>query len=197
MDVLSNQPLPGQPLESRVVSGPGAKLAADREPIGSEASELVNLPNLLQTKWASFLSNYSWQIFATFTFKDETHPEAADKAFRHWAKLVDHSNGWRHRSKSTYARRMIWARGLEWQKRGVIHFHSLIGNLPYERTSQVQRTLMGKQWFDMKNTGFAKVDLYDGRTSAAEYITKYCAKGGEVDLSPSLKLPDLVGIVER
>ena len=162
-----------------------------------DPSGATGSPKTLKSNWSEFLTRYDWQLFATFTFKEETHPESAVKAFRHWACEMDKSNGYRHRSRTTYNRRCTWARGLEWQKRGVLHFHALIGNLPYERTSQAQRLLLSAQWLGMGNTGFAKVDAFDGRGEAGAYIAKYCAKGGEIDLSPNLALPDLVGVAER
>jgi hypothetical protein len=199
MDVRSDLFLAGtiEPAESRDGAGsflPGIELVF---PIASGPSVTVRRSPLpIEKQWVALLGSWRWQWFATFTFKEETHPEAAAKAFRHWTKLLDESNGFRHRSLSTHSRRCIWARGLEWQRRGVIHFHVLIGNLPIQTHTRLAREGWAAAWLAMGNTGFAKIDAFDSRDVGLAYIAKYCAKGGEVDVSDTLKRPDLVGTVE-
>jgi hypothetical protein len=165
--------------------------------IVSGLSETVRrLPKPIEKQWVALLGSWRWQWFATFTFKDETHPEAAAKVFRHWTRKLDESNGFRAGRMSTYSRRCIWARGLEWQRRGVIHFHVLIGNLPYLINQRSSREAWASAWLELGNTGFAKIDAFDSQDAGLGYIAKYCAKGGEVDVSDTLRRPDLVGIAE-
>jgi hypothetical protein len=176
----------------------GSFLPGEVASIASGLSESVKRPQLpIEKDWIAFLRRWNWQWFATFTFKDETHPEAAAKAFRHWVKLLDEANGYRQRSLSTHSRRCVWARGLEWQKRGVIHFHVLIGNIPHEICTRVLREAWAAAWLGMQNTGFAKIDAFDQADAGLGYIAKYCAKGGEVDVCDQLRSPDLVGIAGR
>ncbi len=154
-------------------------------------------PLPIEKQWIALLARWQWQWFATFTFEEETHPEAAVKAFRHWTKLLDESNGYRQRSSSTHSRRCIWARGLEWQKRGVIHFHALIGNIPYTYASLSVCRIWQETWFEMQNTGICRIEPVAQTEASAAYISKYCAKGGEIDLCDHLRVSDLVGTAER
>jgi hypothetical protein len=166
--------------------------------IASGLSESVRrIPLPLEIQWVELLKRWDWQWFATFTFKDEKHPEAAAKVFRHWIKALDRASGYRERSVSTYSRRCVWARGLEWQKRGVIHFHVLLGNLPHPVCTRAGREFWAAFWLELGNTGYAKIDSFDQHEAGLAYVSKYCAKGGEVDVSPNLALPDLVGTAER
>jgi hypothetical protein len=152
----------------------------------------------LQKAWVTLLTNYDWQWFATFTFKDAKHPESADKSFRYWAKQLSLAAGYKPRAPLTHKRRVVWARGLEWQKRDVLHFHALIGNLPYEYSARAVREAWSMAWLEMGKTGFARVDLVNDITNASGYVAKYCAKGGEIDISPNLAvaLPDLSGSID-
>jgi hypothetical protein len=141
---------------------------------------------LIPQAWASLISRYDWQWFATLTFRDHIHPEAASKAYRHWLALLDKSNGFRYRSRKTHKRRCVWVRGLEWQKRGVLHFHALIGNLPLPLHAREQRDAWGNAWCSMGNTGFAYIEGVGQTDVVGKYIAKYAAKGGEVDVSHNL-----------
>lgn len=130
------------------------------------------------TDYGKFLSPYSFDWFSTFTFKDHIHPEAADKAFRVWlSKLNTHLYGrkWRERQPNG----VRWARGLEWQKRGVIHYHCLItgvkGAIP---------SVWSDVWHITMGMGFADiVPLNRDQEAVKAYIVKYVCKGGELDFS--------------
>jgi len=124
----ARRPEPAKPVDPESVqshrSGSSFLRVGDLvEPIASGLREPVRRERLpIETAWVKFLTNYEWQWFATFTFKDATHPEAADKRYRFWTKLLDDSNGYRPQRKQTHKRRCMWVRGLEWQKRDVLHF---------------------------------------------------------------------------
>jgi len=133
--------------------------------------------------WEGLLDRYAWDWFATYTFADSIHPEAADKLFRVWAsklnRLVAGSN-WHKRPADT----VRWARGLEWQKRGVLHYHALL----YTRQGlnlQAYRFEWAAKWQQLAG-GFSKILPCDSATAVRAYIAKYCGKGGEVDLSLDL-----------
>lgn len=143
--------------------------------------------------WEGLLDRYAWDWFGTFTFADEVHPEAADKLFRVWASKLNRElagSYWPKRPQDT-AR---WARGLEWQKRGVLHYHALL----YSRqglNQQLHRVEWAARWRDLAG-GFAKILSCDTARAVRNYVAKYCGKGGEVDLSPNLPdvLPGCVGV---
>jgi hypothetical protein len=138
-----------------------------------------------------FLKDYEWQWFATLTFKEAIHPEAAGKKFKLWTKLLDESHGVKPRKPLDHPSRCHWARGLEWQKREVLHFHALLGNVPTDLNTRAHRRVVEESWLSLDACGFARVELVESGAGAVQYVTKYCAKGGEIDLSPNLPLPQL------
>ena len=135
----------------------------------------------LMDQWIIFLEQAEWQWFCTFTFRDPIHPEAADKLFRLWI---------RHLNRAAYGPRwdkkphgcVSWVRALEWQKRGVLHYHALVACVP-ER-EHMQKDKWGDKWNEW--AGFARVDSYRSGGVIA-YITKYILKGGEIDISKNMK----------
>lgn len=80
---------------------------------------------------------------------------------------------------------VIWARGLEYQKRGVIHFHALVGRVP----EKVGRFDYMKRWEML--AGYARIFPYDPAKGARYYLGKYVAKGGEIDVGGPLQIGDL------
>lgn len=146
--------------------------------------------SVLSAAWVELLGRYEWAWFATFTFKEEVHPEAADKRFRVWASQLAESylgRNWRRKKE----RAPQWVRGLEWQKRHVLHYHALVTNLPRQYINRDWRSLWAAAWFNLGNTGFARIDPCNGRDEVYEYLSKYVTKGGEIDFSPSLNLAAL------
>lgn len=130
---------------------------------------------LLRPEWG-------WDWYGHLTFKDEIHPEAADKIFMKWVHNIN-----RHIFGSRYWNRLdrdgvLWARGLETQKRGVIHYHFLMSRVPGE----VKRLVMMDAWNSM--AGFARIYPFEAGKGAEYYICKYAAKGGEIDFGGPLSL---------
>lgn len=145
------------------------------------------LPSPIENAWIDFLKVHDWRWFGTFTYKDPIHPEAADKQFRLWAKRLDERNGVQSRKPADHYRRCMWVRGLEWQKRNVLHYHALIGNIP-AFSGQDERALSELEWLTISG-GFARIEQIESVESSIAYCAKYTAKGGEVDFSANLK-PD-------
>ena len=83
----------------------------------------------------------------------------------------------------------MWGRiaAVEYQKRGVIHFHILMTGVKSAR----RLTYMDK-WLGMgEKNGFARVEPVDSRVAVSRYLSKYVAKDGEMFFSENL--PDLRG----
>lgn len=133
--------------------------------------------------WEALLDRYVWEWFATFTFKDRVHPESADKLFRVWMSKLQRSvagSRWFNKPQDT----VRWARGLEWQRRGVLHYHALL----FHRRSLFQVADMRRfqgVWEDLTSS-FCRIYPCDSGAAVRAYIAKYCGKGGEVDISPDL-----------
>lgn len=128
--------------------------------------------------YARFLAPHRFEWFCTFTFKDRVHPEAADKKFRVWVnKLNLYLYGRKWRERSPFG--VKWCRALEWQKRGVIHYHALVFGV---------RGAIASDWRDVwhigMGEGFADIEqLPDDQEAAKAYCSKYITKGGELDYS--------------
>lgn len=148
----------------------------------------------LSDAWRDFLVQFPWEWFCTLTFRDEIHPEAASKAFRYWVALINKDifgNNWRRARRARGG--LHWVCALEWQKRGVLHFHALVGGdrsvTGYAEDSLyvADRQHWSREWDRI--AGFAKLDLIDDQAHAVHgYVSKYVAKGGQIDLSPNVEV---------
>lgn len=131
-------------------------------------------PSSLVDKWVEFLSPVKWEWFCTFTFRDDIHPEGADKAFRFlMAKLNRKLFGprWYRKGESVQ-----YVRALEYQKRGVIHFHALLAGV-----GGADRFSVMEQWDEL--AGFARIYPPCSSDAVTRYCAKYVAKGGELEVS--------------
>ena len=137
----------------------------------------------LRESWINFLSIYEWDWFGTLTFEKDVHPEKGSKLYK---KLINDLN------RSLYGRRwmnmphegVFWVRSSEFQKRGSLHYHFLMG-------SEVNLNTRSRRlyWMDYwkKIAGFARIEDVGKREAALSYVTKYVVKDGEIDLSANLK----------
>lgn len=77
-----------------------------------------------------------------------------------------------------------WALALEYHKSGVIHFHALLGDTENLNDS-LSRIMAAGMWVDL--AGYCLVDPIDDQLLAVtNYVSKYIAKGGEIELSDNL-----------
>jgi len=129
------------------------------------SSDFQSQSDKLHKAWSEFLMTQDWQWFVTFTFKEEIHPEAADKLYRVWLNKLNRAlYGQRWRKKQSGG--VKWVRALEWQKRGVLHYHALISNVGY-----ADRDTWAACWTELGETskaGFIKIDQYDESQGGAE-----------------------------
>jgi hypothetical protein len=133
----------------------------------------VSAGRALQEAWINWLGQWRWEWYCTLTFRDEVHPEAAEKRFRTFVK---------HINRSLYGPRWYkhgqgirWVRALEYQRRGVIHFHALLAgadDLPPRRWTAT--------WHEL--AGFAKIEPIESPAAVLHYVSKYVIRGGELDL---------------
>ncbi|MBA7704306.1 hypothetical protein ES703_113110 [subsurface metagenome] len=70
-----------------------------------------------------------------------------------------------------------WVRAIEMQKRGVLHYHALIGG---ERLRDLRRLTFMDKWNEL--AGYAKIEPLLSSQAVFSYITKYVIKGGEIDM---------------
>ena len=131
-------------------------------------------PLNLKDAWIQFIRKLEpLQWFCTFTFREQVHPEQADRRYKRFIHHVnEHYFGKRYREKGLGA---YHVRALEMQKRGVIHFHSLIGGA----IKPEHRFYFMELW--NRDNGFARIFPYNPK-GAPGYVSKYVVKGGELDI---------------
>jgi hypothetical protein len=76
---------------------------------------------------------------------------------------------------------VTWARATELQRRGAIHFHALVAGV-----GDLRRLTMMDEW--AKLAGWARIRAVQRQDLVRKYVSKYVAKGGEIDLGgPSVQ----------
>jgi hypothetical protein len=157
----------------RLGMGGGAAVDAITSLINPVPYNSGHFKDRLRAEWAEFLGRWSWEWFGTFTFRGEiVHPERADKQFRRWLSDLNsevHGKRWKRGIKS-----VGWARALEIQKRGVIHYHALIRGV-----GDLRRLSMMDRWNEM--AGFSKILPIRSQLAVRNYVSKYVVKDGEID----------------
>lgn len=124
--------------------------------------------------YVELLQRYRWDWYGTFTFREEIHPEAATKVFKVWLYSLNRKIFGNRFYKRPQDGVMV-ALATEYQRRGVIHFHNLIGRVPPE----IDRFKWMEYWNHL--AGFARIHPYDPSGSIAGYVAKYVSKGGQID----------------
>jgi hypothetical protein len=98
----------------------------------------------LREAWIAWLEQWRWEWYCTLTFREEVHPEAAKKRFRTFEKMINRSLYGPRWFK--HGRGIGWVLALEYQRRGVIHFHALltgVGDVPRRPWIKTWRKLAG------------------------------------------------------
>ena len=137
----------------------------------------------IQKEYATWLAEFNWQWFVTLTFRYPPHPEQAKKYFLKWIHWINrklYNN--RYYKTSTG---IFWVLALEYHKSGVIHFHALLGDIE-DLNLKLSRKDARNKWYQI--AGLGRVDPIDDKLGAVtNYVSKYIVKGGEIELSPSLR----------
>ncbi len=119
------------------------------------------------------MGRWNWEWFATLTFRDQIHPEAADKRFRVLISIANRELYGPRWSKKRLGIR--WARALERQRRQVIHYHVLLSGI-----GNLRRLTYMDRWKEL--AGFAKIEPVKRGEAVRRYVSKYVIKGGEIDI---------------
>jgi len=134
----------------------------------------------LKLAWVEFLEKWTWDWFCTFTFRDLIHPEKADKLFRVWICKINrtlYGSRWYKHGKG-----IQWVRALEMQRRGVLHYHALIGGVGVQ---DLRRLTFMDEWDEL--AGFARITPVESANGVIGYVCKYVLKDGEIDLGGGLR----------
>jgi hypothetical protein len=134
-------------------------------------------------EFGEWLSLPQWDWFTTHTFKaDYVSPREADKAWYSWfngLRVAAKAKGY---TPSVYGvAAPFYFRATEYQDRGTLHFHSLIGGV-----GDIRRLLFKDLW---ELSGFARVEKYDPGKGANFYVGKYLTKSeGDIRFSHNLTI---------
>lgn len=133
-------------------------------------------------EFGGWLSLPPWDWYTTHTFKAEyVSPKEADRYWYAWfngARVSAKALGY---TPSIYgATAPFYFRVAEYQDRGTLHFHSLIGGV-----GDIRRLLFKDLW---ELHGFARVEKYDPGRGANFYVGKYLTKAaGDIRFSHNLE----------
>lgn len=134
--------------------------------------------------WADYLNTFNpWSWYGHFTFRSYPHPETAIKTFDLWVHKLNRAIfGCRYYKRPLSG--VSWARASELQRRGVIHFHAILGRIP--EASNVKRLTWMDMWYTLG--GICRIMRYESGKGAEYYMSKstYAWKHGEIDLSGNL-----------
>jgi len=141
--------------------------------------------NRLAVAWQSFISRYPMNWFCTFTFTEDVHPERATKLFRLLIKRLNQDLYGKH-----FERRgepgVFYVLASEYQRRGVLHFHALIGAVE-DLNNRARRLDYMDIWERFgPPAGFSRIEQINDQAAVQHYVTKYVTKGGQIELSKSL-----------
>jgi hypothetical protein len=133
------------------------------------------------TAYTQWLSSEPWDLFLTMTDPGLSHPEAMYKRTRYAMNQINKSLYGKHFYKKGLGIEHVI--GLERQKRGSVHSHTLI-RLPHHNVKDRNEFPLG-YWHARINKlgGFAKLELPNDSINTVDYVTKYVCKGGEIYLS--------------
>ncbi len=134
-------------------------------------------------QWAIFLDQdkLDWSWYCHMTFRGDPHPETASKVFDKWIHILNREifgvRYWKDKTKG-----VVTARATEYQDRGAIHYHCLIGRIP----GHIKRLKYMDLWNEL--AGYARIYKYEKDKGAEYYMSKssYAWKHGEIDLGGTL-----------
>lgn len=174
----------------------GAGLEAASLPMPDLSGAAKRRLPALQGAWVEFLDRWDWAWFCTLTFREAPHPEKADKVFRVWISKMNrelYGSRWYKHGDG-----LRWVRPTEYQERGAIHYHPLVGGPDMEK---LRRLSWMDEWEDL--AGWARIEPPAHGAAVREYVCKvYSVKQGEIDLggpmakeeAPPFTLPLLVAL---
>jgi hypothetical protein len=120
----------------------------------------------------------AWKSMLTLTFDDKKHQYdvSTTDAKNYWRMLVRQLNVGvfgEHYTKHCHHSYFSYVIGLEYQKRGVVHFHVLVDNY-------VNYELIHRLWGNAH--GFVWISPVTDRAVVVEYVCKYIMKQGDANL---------------
>jgi len=125
----------------------------------------------LAVGWGEFLSQFSWDWFATLTFEDQVTSFRAHRLFGIFVREIEKAAG----------APITWFRADEIGPHGGrFHMHALIGNV-----SHLRRLYWMDRWKEL--AGYARILPFELKRGAPFYVAKYLTKqNGDWEMSDNL-----------
>jgi hypothetical protein len=144
-------------------------------PSGTQGNPAHNPKFRLRMAWVEFISQWKWDWFFTLTFKDFEHPEQAKRKFYRWLRCINKAKFGRI-AKDDPNCCVPYVIATEYQQRGAIHYHGLMGDV-----QELRRMDFVDLWYEQTGS-YARI--FEAKEDAAiRYCSKYVLKsGGEIDL---------------
>jgi len=153
----------------------------------------------LKDGWVQMADKYKpWYWYLSLTFQYFVEQEYALRQFGRFIRLMNekvHGKRFRGIGKcDSVCRGISWLNAIEYQRRGVLHFHALLGGESYKlgTPGYPDMKLYKKIWqygikkkngeYKFRPNGFSTIVQYDARKGAKHYLAKYVSKGGELDI---------------
>jgi hypothetical protein len=119
--------------------------------------------------FGEWLSTPPWEWYTTHTFRlDYVSPKQADRAWYAWLNAVRIGAKYANGTSIWGATAPYYFRATEYQDRGTLHYHALVGGVGD------LRRLDYKDLWEMY--GFARVEAYEAGKGANFYVGKYLTK---------------------
>jgi hypothetical protein len=142
-----------------------------------ELFEGKDYKNLLADEHAKWLGKFKdWKSYITLTFKDETPPDVAKSKFNYLVQVLNRDAFGKHYVRKVGHSYFSYILAMEYQQRGVVHFHGLADK-------PVNFDLVHRYW--NAAAGFAWLKPVESQEAVVAYCSKYCVKGGELDIFES------------
>jgi hypothetical protein len=159
------------------------ELRQKREVLMAWRTDPAGLMRRATRAFGGWLSLPEWDWYTTHTFKAEyVSPRAADEHWYAWFNSLRVTAKAKGLTPSIYgAAAPFYFRVTEYQDRGTLHYHALIGGV-----GDTRRLLFKDLW---EPSGFARVEAYEPGKGANYYVGKYLTKAdGDIRFSHNLRL---------
>ncbi|MBA4375689.1 MAG: hypothetical protein C0401_05895 [Anaerolinea sp.] len=139
----------------------------------SDVWESKIMKKKIAKEWAEWIMTAKhWSSFITLTFRDETYPDVAKRLFQFLVRKLNKELFGKHYMNVVGPSYFSYILGIEYQRRGVIHFHVLVDR-------PVHYELIHKIWLTWAGIAHIKPILHF--QNAVEYVSKYASKAGEIE----------------
>jgi len=126
----------------------------------------------LTDAWVDWIADQrAWSSFISLTFKNEVSQVGALGTWGRLLRTLNKEVVGKNYTRIVHHSYFSYCLGLERQTRGVLHIHGIVDR-------PVDFGLIHSYW--NAAAGWAWIDPINDRQGAAEYLTKYVMKGGEI-----------------